>query len=176
MLGNTGYYRINASATTELAQPLNWYDTEIVVADASGLGEPNADAVSPGVVFIGAERVTYWAIDYATNTLSQIRRGTSGTSFPKLHPVETTVTDASAAEVIPNSADTVTEITTSQTLTNDQGDSVVIVATASEPASVKTGRIWYDLGPGAATNGLGLQSATTEQALFLQERPCKLPV
>jgi hypothetical protein len=176
MLGNTGYYRINNAATTDLAQPLNWYDTEIVVTDASGLSTPNPDAISPGVVFIGAERVTYWSIDYATNTLSQLRRGTSGTAFPKLHPVETLVVDASAAEQIPNSADIVTEITTSQTLINDQGDSVVIVATASEPASVKTGLIWYTPGSGTSTDGLGLQSSTTEQAVFLQERPCKLPV
>lgn len=105
MRDNWTYLRMSAANTTTLVQPLDISDTEIFVRDVSVLGVPNPDQVIPGVIFIGGERITYWGIDVVNNALTQIRRGTAGTSvMQNTIPIDTLVEDASQNQVIPNAA------------------------------------------------------------------------
>ena len=60
MLRQTSYIRIADVNTTELSLPLAYNDTTISVTDASVLTIPNTSAGIPGVLFIGAERITYY--------------------------------------------------------------------------------------------------------------------
>jgi hypothetical protein len=99
--GNVSYRRINGNTTTVLTADLVISDTEISVMDASILGEPNPANNIPGVLFIGAERITYYGRDTINNKLTQIRRGTAGT--PILHHVQDEmVVDGGLGEEIPN--------------------------------------------------------------------------
>lgn len=105
MNDNWQYLRMSNAASTILAQPLHPTDTLIYVQNASALLVPNPETVTPGVVFIGGERITYWTIDTETNTLGQLRRGTLGTAVTQTTiPVGTTVEDASVAQEIPSAA------------------------------------------------------------------------
>ena len=68
MMRNTSYLRIADSATTTLANALSLTDSYITVANASVLPTPEpVFGHYPGVVFIGAERITYWR-NYALET------------------------------------------------------------------------------------------------------------
>ncbi|CAB4130352.1 hypothetical protein UFOVP116_402 [uncultured Caudovirales phage] len=100
MLGEVEYLRISGEHTTTLARDLALTDTEIYVSDASTLPTPSATLAIPGVVFVNGERITYYKIDYSTNTLSQLRRGTAGTGAAT-HLSGTRVVDASSGHAIP---------------------------------------------------------------------------
>ena len=110
MLGETTFLRIAADYLTELARPLLNTDTEIFVVDASKLPTPNPTNAVPGVVFIGAERVTYYTIDLVNNTLGQLRRGTYGTACPEIHGTGQAVMDGGLDQIVPNSEITDLEI------------------------------------------------------------------
>jgi len=99
--GNVNYRRINASATTQLAADLLNNDTEISVVDASVLGDPSIENNIPGVIFLGPERITYYAKDVVNNKLTQIRRGTAGTPIMQ-QSTGTLVVDGGLGEEIPN--------------------------------------------------------------------------
>ena len=94
------YYRISSQHTTELAQDLNYYDTEIIVVDSSALITPSSTDNVPGVVFINGEKIIYWTINYSTNTLGQLTRGVHGTGIPDLHQLGSKVSDASEQQVL----------------------------------------------------------------------------
>ena len=68
---------VDAQCTT-LFTDINATDTTIVVANATGLDNPNTLSAVPGVIYIGCERIEYQAID--NNTLLFCTRGTMGTS------------------------------------------------------------------------------------------------
>jgi hypothetical protein len=104
--GNVSYRRINASTTTELATDLVISDSEISVADASILGEPSPGNNIPGVIFVGAERITYYGRDVINNKLTQIRRGTAGTPILE-HSAGAMVVDGGLGEEIPGAHNTV---------------------------------------------------------------------
>jgi len=99
MNNSTSYNRLSTMESTVLARNLNLTDTEIVVEDASNLADPGPQYSMPGVVFINAERITYYT--KTGNTLGQIRRGTSGTGSQTQHKVGDLVIDASERTVIP---------------------------------------------------------------------------
>lgn len=103
MLNEVSYLRISGENSTELAAVLGMLDTEIVIANARSLPNPNPELAQPGVVFINGERITYYSIDYARNTLGQLRRGTGGTGAA-VHPTGSKVVDASSVHTIPDSA------------------------------------------------------------------------
>jgi hypothetical protein len=68
MLKETKYFRIADNYTTTLSNTLSISDTLISVSNSSVL--PNPDPTysnDPGVVFVGAERITYWR-NYAYET------------------------------------------------------------------------------------------------------------
>lgn len=54
------YYRIAAANTTVLSSNLHLTDSNIKVADASVLPNPNPVSAIPGVVFVNGEKITYY--------------------------------------------------------------------------------------------------------------------
>ena len=68
MLKETKYFRIADNYTTTLSNALSISDTLITVSNSSVLPSPDPTySHNPGVVFIGAERITYWR-NYAHET------------------------------------------------------------------------------------------------------------
>jgi hypothetical protein len=108
MLNNVSYIRLNANKRTTLAQDLNWNDTSIVLTNAANLDAPSIENNKPGVIEIRGERIEYFQINYETNTLSQIRRGTLGTGVYNLNRAGSAVQGLSG-EIIPYNDTTVTE-------------------------------------------------------------------
>jgi hypothetical protein len=103
MNDNYTFLRLDSSATTTLAANLGLTDTIIRVSDAYKLPEPSAVGAVPGVVFINGERIVYYAKDNTANTLSQLRRGTSGTGA-RTHSAGDTVIDGSQSQLIIDSS------------------------------------------------------------------------
>ena len=57
------YKRISSAHSTVLKAELSKDATEILVEDATVLGTPNTDINTPGVIFIGTERIAYFEKD-----------------------------------------------------------------------------------------------------------------
>ena len=98
----TTYLRMCDDYSTLLTEPLQLTDTVIHVQDASRLPTPSKENFEPGVIFIGAERITYYTRDLATNTLGQLRRGTKGTAAKTLHQLGAIVIDGSKQQLLPD--------------------------------------------------------------------------
>ena len=60
MLGDTSYMRLSGLNTTSLVEDLSINDSYIFVEDGTVLPPPNISLATPGVVFIGGERITYY--------------------------------------------------------------------------------------------------------------------
>ncbi|KKM20407.1 hypothetical protein LCGC14_1645820, partial [marine sediment metagenome] len=74
-------FRISDAGKTTLAQPLVITDTEIELTSVAGLPKQLVSQefmTTPGVIWIGNERIEYFRRD--ETTLKHIRRGTKGTS------------------------------------------------------------------------------------------------
>ena len=118
MLGGTTYTRISGKNITYLTEPLLIGDTEIHVADASVLSQPNTGTNVPGVIFINAERIEFFVTNDANTILSQLRRGTMGTS-PSVHlDVGSKVVDHGALQLINTPESVHIQNTFTNTLTN----------------------------------------------------------
>jgi len=100
MRGIQATYRITASTTTELAQPLSITSDIIYLQDASRLTVPNLEDGVFGVITIDAERITYRNIDLAANTVSGLRRGTAGTAIAA-HAAGALVYDLGRGNLLP---------------------------------------------------------------------------
>jgi hypothetical protein len=107
MMNRTFYKRISKTHTTTLTQTLATDSTDIVVADATKLANPQTvigldgstvQTIIPGVVFIGKERIEYFT--KTNNRLGQLKRGTLGTGI-KEHSSGVDVVDASGTQTIP---------------------------------------------------------------------------
>ena len=98
MLNRTHFKRLD-TASTKLAQPLNYYDLRIELDNASELSEPNKGQNLPGVIFIQGERIEYFVKE--ENTLRQLRRGTLGTGVKDTYAVGTTVFDQNISKTVP---------------------------------------------------------------------------
>jgi hypothetical protein len=96
---NVYHYNRFSKAECKLAQPLNYFDTNILVTDAAGLSQPINSRNLPGVVFIDGERIEYMV--KSGNILSQLRRGAQGTAIAQIHAEGTAVVDVGYSEVIP---------------------------------------------------------------------------
>lgn len=92
MRDNRLIYRITDSSSTSLTQPLSISDGVITVKDASALSAPDPESGVFGFVTINGERITYLSRNTATNTLSNLRRGTVGTGVTS-HAAGSIVTD-----------------------------------------------------------------------------------
>ena len=87
MLDNVSYYAIPATGTTTLTQALNWYDTEIRLANVSGFFIQDPTQNRWGTVFVNGERIAYLNVDPVNNLLTGIIRGTLGTHTPAVHAI-----------------------------------------------------------------------------------------
>jgi hypothetical protein len=65
MLGMPHYTRIASAYSTKLTRDLYLNDQRMYVADATVLARPDPSTATPGVVFVNAERITYYR-NYAT--------------------------------------------------------------------------------------------------------------
>ena len=99
MLNRVHYKRLNANKQTQLARNLHYYDTTIVVKDASNFGTPDPLTNKPGIIEIRGERIEYFTIN--GNELGQLRRGTLGTGVPTIHEAGTYVQDIGINETLP---------------------------------------------------------------------------
>jgi len=114
MLNRTHFKRLD-TATTALAQPLNYYDLRIEVVDGTDLAEPNKGGNLPGIVWINSERIEYFVKE--GNTLRQLRRGTLGTGTPVVHPAAEKLFDQNASKTVPYKDQTL--VYNEQTTDND---------------------------------------------------------
>jgi hypothetical protein len=77
MRNNYSYYGLRESSLTYLTQDLYITDTTMYLNDVTVLTPPVGS--TPGVIFVNGERIEFYSIDLLNNTISQLRRGTSGT-------------------------------------------------------------------------------------------------
>ena len=99
MLNIYHFKRFSLKKHVVLTQPLNYYDTTIMVSDTSELFVPIKSRNIPGTIWINGER-----IDYFTKTatgLSQLRRGCFGTAIKETHALGSHVVDISRSETVP---------------------------------------------------------------------------
>ena len=99
------YLGISSGTTTKLTRDLLIDDKWIYVENLDVLSQPDPNRASPGVVFIGGERITFYVTDFVNSRLGQIRRATNGTGAPAIHLYGTRVDDGGANVEIPNSRD-----------------------------------------------------------------------
>jgi hypothetical protein len=108
MLNKNSYSRIDDASSTVLVQPLNFYDKEIVLDNATVLPEPSAKLNKPGVVFIDGERIEYFRKE--GNVIRQLKRGTLGTGVKNSYPIGALVRDQSITQTIPYKDEFITEV------------------------------------------------------------------
>ena len=101
---NYSYYRAPRSAETTLTSNLAITDTVIHVNNASILPVPARVSNTPGLIYINGERILYWTLDTVNNTISNIRRGISGTGTPTIQAINSIVTDGGMGQQIPYSS------------------------------------------------------------------------
>jgi len=99
IFNRTEFDRLTVKNSTKLSQPLLVTDTEIHVDNVLALTRPIVSKKIPGVVIIEGERIEFFQI--TGNTLSQLRRGTLGTSPSNILEIGTTVIDQSYEQLIP---------------------------------------------------------------------------
>jgi hypothetical protein len=92
------YKRISIDHSTFLTADVPIDATEINVSDATKLGDPQLTTNTPGIIFIGTERIAYF--DKDGNTLKRLFRGTLGTAVQS-HSKNAKVVDASAVQTMP---------------------------------------------------------------------------
>jgi hypothetical protein len=99
MFNRTNFKRISSENSTYLTQPLKFNDTEIHIADDAAIIPPNPFTNVPGVIIIAGERIEFLKKDGMV--LSQLRRGTLGTSPKPYIESLTQVIDQSPSQTIP---------------------------------------------------------------------------
>ena len=99
MMNRNHYKRLGDDRTYKLSTDLNFYDRVIVLDDATDLPIPELGSRTPGIVFIGGERIEFFRRD--GNELKQLRRGTLGTGIKAIHEVGTQVLNQSPDSTVP---------------------------------------------------------------------------
>ena len=143
MNDNYTYLRVSDSASTTVASFVDITSNTIVVTDSSVLPQPAPYGAKPGVIFINGERITYYAKDDTTNTLSQLRRGTLGTGVLQ-HHVGADVVSGAQDQVVPysdnyvwyGSKNQVGTINVSTTSTRIEGTNTTFVGNISEGTAI----------------------------------------
>jgi hypothetical protein len=160
MLNRTFYKRIDDTISTKLATPLNYFDTEIEVEDASGLLEPNRDQNEAGIIYINAERIEYLEKD--GNTLRYLRRGTLGTGTPASHPIGSFVRDQGKNQTIPYKDETETVVLVADgylsALTDFENSSTVTVTDIRYASPVNNNTAFPLGGQTVTVKGTGFKS------------------
>ncbi len=96
---NASHFTRYSITDVKLARNLNYYDTEILVNDASNLPAPNLADRIPGSIYVDGERIEYFT--KTGNTLGQLRRGVYGSAIPEMHASGAKVVDVSIFESMP---------------------------------------------------------------------------
>ena len=99
MLNRFHFKRLNNQNTYTLQQPLNYYDSQILLESADGITIPDRNRNQPGIIWINKERIEYYSVQNAT--LSGLRRGTLGTGIATVHAKGSTVVGQGPEETIP---------------------------------------------------------------------------
>ena len=99
MRGVQATYRITASTTTELTQPLSSTAEVMFVTNASALSEPNLPAGIFGVLTVNGERIMYRERNVVENYIAGLIRGTAGTGAAE-HGVGSLVYDAGRGNLL----------------------------------------------------------------------------
>lgn len=136
MLNKTSYIRIDEEAASVLAQPLNYYDSAMVVIDASKLAQPDASVNRPGVVMIDGERIEYF--QKSGNTLNQLRRGTSGTGVKTVYNAGTKVYDQNLNQIVPYKDEVISKVSV-----GDGDTQLIPLEFVPGVSSGTTGPDWY---------------------------------
>jgi hypothetical protein len=97
------FKRLSEVNSTTLAKELKLTDSTIYVTDVSKLAIPEPILNQPGIIYIGGEKITYYTINSDDNSISQLRRGVSGTGTPLIHNIGKLVEDASITQLLPGS-------------------------------------------------------------------------
>jgi hypothetical protein len=100
---NVYQFKRYALGEVTLAKDLAYYDTTMTVSDASLLADPITSRNVPGIIEINGERIEY--LVKTGNVLSQLRRGTYGTSIAELHQTGSNIVDVSITQSIPYAED-----------------------------------------------------------------------
>jgi len=172
------YYGVNYDKITTLTVNLGITDSNIHVANVAALTLPNLSTVSPGVVYINGEKITFWTVDYNNNVLGQIRRAVDGTGAAATHTAGSTVIDVNIPELIPSGNLTHTFVSRQAWLNSPVGASLFLIDEFGEEilANVSgTQTPLATIGPAGSpvTDGAGLEgaifsSSPSPQAAFLQ--------
>jgi hypothetical protein len=95
------FYQFKRFSSTEvsLARELNYYDVDILLNDASQIGDPDLGKNIPGVIYINGEKIEY--LSKNGNLLGDLRRGAFGTSIKEVYSIGTPVIDVGRLENIP---------------------------------------------------------------------------
>jgi len=96
---NVYHFKRFSETEVTLAKDLYYYDLTIEVTDASVLDTPLPSRNIPGVVIINNERIEY--LQKTGNILSQLRRGSLGSSIKELSPKGTPVVNTGVEESLP---------------------------------------------------------------------------
>lgn len=99
MLNVHHFKRFSLDKQVVLTQDLNYYDQLINVSDTSSLFDPIKSKNIPGAVWINGERIEYF--EKTATTLSQLRRGSYGTSIKEIHSQGDHVVNISKTESLP---------------------------------------------------------------------------
>jgi hypothetical protein len=160
------YYGISPSHQTTLSSALNITDSNIHVVDASKLTAPDLYFLTPGVVYINGEKITFWEIDHTNNVLSRIRRAVDGTGAPATHAAGTLVVDTNAVYLIPGG----NAVHTTTWLNQAAGAPQAFVDNLGQEITDNFGNVLYTAAAnvGAVTDGLGLEGSNTVQALYIK--------
>ena len=151
------YKRVAEKHSTKLTTAITKDSVEITVNDATVLGNPSPSTNTPGVIFIGTERIAFF--EKVGNTLKRLYRGTLGTAVQS-HAKDIDVVDASAVQNIPYE-----DTTTTTTFTGD--GSTLVFALDYVPSSTNELTVFV----GGETVGGYTVGSDSSTALTLSSAP-----
>jgi hypothetical protein len=168
MRDNYSYIRIPAYGYTFLTSNLSITDTEFFVSDINKISTPTPTIGTPGVVFINGERLAYHTKNKNSSSLTELRRGTSGTGANVFYPAGTRVESADLSESVPNSDHYTWTPVANVSATTTSGNSYTFLAGTSYIRS----NLWLDTADDTTipTNGFGLYDSNKIPALFVKQK------
>ena len=168
------YYGISSSHSSVLTQPLLITDANIHVSNAAAFTAPNLTVVTPGVVYINSEKITFWQVDLNNNILGQIRRAVDGTGAPAMHAAGSSVVECGVSQLIPGGNLVHTYATNFAWLPGLSGYAATpIYDTSGDQIQVNVGGVLTNLitaspADGAVTDGSGFDGSTSNQVSFIK--------
>jgi hypothetical protein len=167
MRDNYSYVRIPAYGYTFLISNLSITDTEIFVSDINKIPTPTPTIGTPGVVFINGERLAYQTKNKNNASVTELRRGTSGTGANIFYPIGTRVESADLSESVPDSDHYTWTPVANVSATTTSGSTYTFLANTPYFRS----NLWLDTSDdNNPTNGYGLYDSNKIPALFVKQQ------